>query len=129
MRTMDRLDATPSARQAVQRLRADRHGRPVMFVQSAGCCAGSVPMCFPDGEFVVGSTDVYLGDIEGCPFYIDKRLDEAWHHDEYVLDVAAGEAPEFSLAAGDGRYFVTRRRPHPVPPGPGPAAQPCEAGR
>jgi uncharacterized protein (DUF779 family) len=89
-----------------------------MFVQSAGCCAGSVPMCFPEDEFVVGDVDVHLGDVDGCPFYIDRRLDEAWRHDDFVLDVAAGEAPGFSLGAGDDRHFVTRRRPGPARPDP-----------
>ena len=42
-----------------------------MFVQSGGCCAGSTPMCFPDGEFLIGDIDVLLGEIDGCPFYID----------------------------------------------------------
>ena len=69
-----RITATPAAREAIRRLRAAR-GEPVMFVQSGGCCAGSVPMCFPLGEFLVGDVDVLLGEIDGCPFYIDRRLD------------------------------------------------------
>jgi len=95
-----RITATPAARKAITRLRAAR-GAPVMFVQSGGCCAGSTPMCFPMGEFIIGDIDVLLGDIDGCPFYIDKRLDEAWHQDQFLLDVAAGEPEGFSLPAGD----------------------------
>jgi len=34
---------------------------------------------------------VLLGEIDGCLFYIDRRLDEAWHQDQFILDVAAGE--------------------------------------
>jgi uncharacterized protein (DUF779 family) len=102
-----RITATPAARSAIATLRAALGGQ-VMFVQSGGCCAGSTPMCFPDGEFLVGSGDVLLGEIDGCPFYIDAQLDEAWGHDEFVLDVAAGEPEGFSLAAGDDRHFVTR---------------------
>ena len=101
-----RITATPAAREAITRLRAARGG-PVMFVQSGGCCAGSTPMCFPMGEFVIGDVDVLLGDIDGCPFYIDKRLDEAWHQDQFLLDVAAGEPEGFSLPAGDNLHFVT----------------------
>ena|SRR5450432_1426504 len=71
-----RITATPAAREAIRRLCAVRGG-PVMFVQSGGCCAGSTPMCFPVGEFLVG-------DIDGCPFYIDKRLDQAWHQEQFV---------------------------------------------
>jgi len=38
-----------------------RRGEDLMFVQSAGCCAGSVPMCFPVGEFVTGELNLLLG--------------------------------------------------------------------
>lgn len=101
-----RITATPAAREAIIRLSAARGG-PVMFVQSGGCCAGSTPMCYPSGEFLVGDIDVLLGDIEGSPFYIDKRLDEAWHQDQFLLDVAEGEPGGFSLPAGDNLHFVT----------------------
>ena len=101
-----RITATPAAREAIARLRAAR-GAPVMFVQSGGCCAGSTPMCFPLGEFILGDVDVLLGDIDGSPFYIDKRLDEAWHQDVFLLDVAEGPPEDFSLAAGDDQHFVT----------------------
>jgi uncharacterized protein (DUF779 family) len=101
-----RITATPAAREAISRLRAARGG-PVMFVQSGGCCAGSTPMCFPEGEFLIGDIDILLGDIDGCPFYIDKRLDEAWHQDQFLLDVDVGEPEDFSLAAGDNLHFVT----------------------
>ena len=88
-------------------LRAVR-GAPVMFVQSGGCCAGSTPMCFPVGEFLIGDIDVLLGEIDGCPFYIDKRLDQAWHQEQFLLDVALGEPEDFSLPAGENLRFVTR---------------------
>ena len=102
-----RISATPAARQALSRLRADR-GAPVMFVQSAGCCAGSTPMCFPRGEFLTGSGDILLGDIDGCPFYIDAALDRAWHRPRLILDVAPGDPEGFSLGPGGGQRFVTR---------------------
>jgi len=111
-----RITATPAARRAIADLRA-AVGGPVMFVQSGGCCAGSTPMCFPDGEFLVGDVDVKLGDIDGCPFYIDSRLDEAWGNDELQLDVEVGRPEGFSLGAGDGHYFVTRSSSCSVPSG------------
>jgi uncharacterized protein (DUF779 family) len=102
-----RVSATPAARQAIHRLRAARGG-PLMFVQSGGCCAGSTPMCFPAGEFITGPNDVLLGELDGCPFYIDAALDNAWNTPEFVLDVADGEPEGFSLGAGEGRRFVVR---------------------
>ena len=77
-------------------------------MQSGGCCAGSTPMCFPDGELVIGDIDVLLGDIDGCPFYIDSRLDNAWGRDQLLLDVATGPPEGFSLAAGHNLHFITR---------------------
>ena len=100
-----RISVTPAASQAITRLLADR-GAPVMFVQSGGCCAGSTPMCFPAGEFLVGDNDILLGEIEGCPFYIDAGLDRAWHQDRFILDVATGPAEGFSLPAGDNLHFI-----------------------
>jgi len=109
-----RLTVTDEARKAITALRASVGG-PVMFVQSGGCCAGSTPMCFPDGEFVIGTGDMLLGDIDGSPFYIDARLDEAWGKDSLLLDVEEGPPEGFSLAAGDGRHFVTRSSSCKVP--------------
>ena len=102
-----RISATPAARDAIWRLRAARGGA-LMFVQSAGCCAGSVPMCFPAGEYIVGDGDLLLGEIEGCPFYINARICQSWDDAELVLDVAPGEAEGFSLGPGGGLHFVTR---------------------
>ncbi|HUA41481.1 MAG TPA: DUF779 domain-containing protein [Streptosporangiaceae bacterium] len=101
-----RLSATRAAREAVKRLCAARGG-PVMFVQSGGCCAGSVPMCYPAGEFITGARDQLLGEIEGCPFYIDSALDTAWNWPDFTLDVEPGEPEGFSLGPAPGQHFVT----------------------
>jgi uncharacterized protein (DUF779 family) len=111
-----RVAATPAARRAIIALRA-AVGGPVMFVQSGGCCAGSTPMCYRDGEFLVGDGDVMLGEIDGCPFYIDAQLDKAWRYDHFLLDVEAGPPEGFSLPAGDDRHFVTHSSRCSVPTG------------
>ena len=100
-----RITATAAARQAIRHLSAGR-GAPVMFVQSGGCCAGSTPMCYPDGEFLIGPGDVLLGEIEGSPFYLDRR--QAWGEATFELDVAPGGPEGFSLPAGLSGHFVTR---------------------
>ncbi len=100
-----RITATPAAREAVARLTA--RGGPVMFVQSAGCCGGNAPMCFRKGEFLAGESDVLLGEIEGCPFYLGSRLYQAWGEPDLILDVAPGFAEGFSLPAGEGLHFVS----------------------
>ena len=108
MSRLTRVTATQAARDAITALRAA--GGPVMFVQSAGCCAGSVPMCYPAGEFLVGDGDVLLGEVDGSPVYIDARLDAAWGHTTFRLDVEPGYAEGLSLAAGEGNHFVTHVR-------------------
>jgi uncharacterized protein (DUF779 family) len=100
--------ATPAALDAL----ADVEGTTgrVMFFQSGGCCDGSRPMCFREGEFVIGTHDVLLGDLGGAGFYIDARQFEAWRHTQLILDVDGGEPEGFSLPAGPGRHFITRSR-------------------
>ena len=103
-----RVVATPEAVAVIDRLVAE--GGPVLFFQSGGCCDGSLPMCFRDGEFRIGAHDVLLGTVAGCPFWIDHRQFAAWRHTQLILDVSAGEPEGFSLAAGPDRHFVVRSR-------------------
>jgi uncharacterized protein (DUF779 family) len=103
---LGRITATLAARQVVADLSA-RQG-PLMFVQSGGCCGGTAPMCFPQGEFITGPSDLLLGEIGGCPFYIDARLYQAWGEPQLILDVEPGFAEGFSLPAGEGAHFVVR---------------------
>ena len=102
-----RVQATPAARAALVAVRA-REGGQVMLVQSGGCCAGSVPMCFLDGEYLTGDGDLLLGDVDGAPFYIEATLDRALGHPSFVLDVAPGGPEGFSLGTIDGGHFVSR---------------------
>ena len=106
--TVARVVATPAALEAIAQLVSERG--PVMFFQSGGCCDGSLPMCFANGEFVIGSHDVRLGDVGGCPFYIDARQFQVWKHTQLILDVGIGEPEGFSLAAGEDRHFIIRSK-------------------
>jgi hypothetical protein len=101
-----RVDVTPEAAELIRELRA-RHGE-LLFHQSGGCCDGSSPMCYPADEFVVGARDVYLGEIEGCAFYIGGRQWETWKHTRLIIDVVSGRGSGFSLEAPEGKRFLTR---------------------
>jgi uncharacterized protein (DUF779 family) len=103
-----RVVATPAALAAIGQIVTERG--PVMFFQSGGCCDGSLPMCFEVDEFVIGSRDVLLGEVGGCPFYIDARQHKVWKHTQLILDVSDGEPEGFSLPAGDDRHFVTHSK-------------------
>jgi uncharacterized protein (DUF779 family) len=91
------------------RVLREKHG-PLMFHQSGGCCDGSSPMCFPRGEFLVGDSDVQLGDVDGEPFYMSRSQFEYWKHTQLTLDVVPGRGGMFSLDNGEGVRFLIRSR-------------------
>lgn len=100
--------ATLPALALIDKLRT-RHG-PVLFHQSGGCCDGSSPMCFPQGEFLVGDQDVQLGEIGGAPFYISRPQFAYWKHTQLIIDVVEGRGGMFSLENGEGVRFLVRSR-------------------
>lgn len=100
------VEATDLAIHLIRVLR-EKYG-PLMFHQSGGCCDGSSPMCFRAGEFLLGPHDLLLGDVGGASFFIDADQHDRWNRPEFLLDVAVGPAPGFSLEAPGGLHFVTR---------------------
>ncbi|MER5534051.1 DUF779 domain-containing protein [Streptomyces mirabilis] len=109
-----RVELTPSAAELLRRLRAV-HG-PLMFHQSGGCCDGSAPMCYPEGEFRTGGSDVLLAelDVEGLDepvtFWMSKSQYALWSHTRLIVDVVAGRGSGFSLEAPEGVRFLIRSR-------------------
>ena len=65
------VSATDAARDLIVRLKT-RYGS-LIFMQSGGYCDGSSPMCLQEGDLLLGPNDLRLGEIEGCPFYIDRE--------------------------------------------------------
>ncbi len=106
-----RVLITAAAAALLDRLQ-DEHG-PVMFHQSGGCCDGSSPMCYPDGDFIVGDRDVLLGVLDvgaGVPVWISGPQFAAWQHTQLVIDVVPGRGGGFSLEAPQGVRFLSRGR-------------------
>jgi uncharacterized protein len=107
-----RVLITAAAAALLARLQ-DQHG-PVMFHQSGGCCDGSSPMCYPDGDFIVGDRDVLLGmldvGVRGVPVWISGPQFQAWQHTQLVIDVVPGRGGGFSLEAPEGMRFLCRGR-------------------
>ena len=108
MPPIPRVKITPEAETIVEQLRA-KNG-DLMFHQSGGCCDGSSPMCYPKGEFIVGSSDVWLGEVAGCDFYMAKDQFEFWQHTELTIDITEGRGASFSLEIPLGLRFVTKSR-------------------
>ena len=105
---VEQVTATSAALALIEQLRAV-HGA-LMFHQSGGCCDGSAPMCYPQGEFLVGDADRLLGDIGGMPFYISESQFAYWQHTQLIIDVVPGRGGMFSLEGSTGQRFLTRSR-------------------
>lgn len=108
MPTVQRVIATPAARELIDKIRA-RHGE-LMFHQSGGCCDGSQPMCFEEGDFKLGDSDICLGVVEGCAFWMARDQFEYWQYSQLTLDVVQGRGSSFSLEIPMGYRFIIRSR-------------------
>ncbi len=117
---VERVAVTEAAAQMLRQLRA-QHGE-LMFHQSGGCCDGSSPMCYPDGDFITGDADVHLGDLriaagdgaaaEGftVPVWMSRSQYGYWQHTHLTIDVVPGRGAGFSLEAPEGVRFLIRSR-------------------
>jgi uncharacterized protein (DUF779 family) len=109
-----RVAVTGEAAELLCRLTA-QHG-PLMFHQSGGCCDGSSPMCFPDGDFITGDGDVHLGDLpipgldREIPVWMSVSQFHYWKHTHLTIDVVPGRGAGFSVEAPEGVRFLIRSR-------------------
>lgn len=124
-----RLAFTPVALELIEQLWA-MHG-PLMFHQSGGCCDGSSPMCYQEGEFRTGAQDVLLGTLELPPldsppqdvpqqeagavpreiaFWMSREQFGVWSHTHLTVDAVPGRGSGFSLEAPEGKRFLIRSR-------------------
>jgi uncharacterized protein (DUF779 family) len=67
-------------------------------------------MCYPLGEFRVGGSDVLLGRIHGCPFYMARDQFELWQNTHLTVDVVKGRGASFSAEIPLGLRFVIQSR-------------------
>jgi uncharacterized protein (DUF779 family) len=111
---VERVTLTEEAADLLRRL-TEQHG-PLMFHQSGGCCDGSSPMCFPDGEFRTGTADVQLADLvvdgldKPIAFWMSRNQFEYWKHTQLTVDVVKGRGSGFSVEAPEGVRFLIRSR-------------------
>ena len=111
---VSRVAVTPAAAGLLRTLYA-AHG-PLMFHQSGGCCDGSSPMCYVEGEFRTGASDALLASlrIEGVPepitFWMAAAQFGSWRHTHLTVDVVPGRGGGFSLEAPEGVRFLIRSR-------------------
>ena len=109
-----RVGFTEAAADLLRRM-TQRHG-PLMFHQSGGCCDGSSPMCYPDGDFLTGDADIRLGELKvdgvanTIPFWMSVAQYEYWKHTYLTVDVVPGRGSGFSVEAPEGVRFLIRSR-------------------
>jgi uncharacterized protein (DUF779 family) len=105
---VERVSVTERAKAVIDQLK-QTHG-DLMFHQSGGCCDGSAPMCFAKGDFLVGSRDLCLGEIEGCKFYMAADQFEYYKNSHIEVDVTQGRGSSFSLEIPLGLRFMAISR-------------------
>ena len=105
---IQRVLITEEAKAVVDTLR-QQHAS-LMFHQSGGCCDGSAPMCFEEGELMLDDSDILLGSIHGCKFYMSHDQYAYWKHTQITVDVVSGRGASFSLEIPLGVRFIIRSR-------------------
>jgi uncharacterized protein len=114
MGEVTRVAVTPEAAELIRRLR-EEHGA-LMFHQSGGCCDGSSPMCYPQGEFLTSAADVLLGELrvegvgEPVPVWMSAAQFQYWRYTHLTIDVVPGRGAGFSVEAPEGVRFIIRSR-------------------
>ena len=103
-----RVTLTKAASDLIATLK-EKHG-PLMFHQSGGCCDGSQPMCFEKGDFKIGGSDIKIGNIDDCEFFMSKDQYEYWKHTHLTIDVIPGRGSSFSLEIPLGFRFIVQSR-------------------
>lgn len=105
---MEKVIATKKALEVIDLLKV-KHGR-LLFQQSAGCCDGTVPMCFHADGHYISSQNVLVGHIADVPYYVDKKQYDYMNHMQIIVDAMDGQGASFSLESVEGFAFIARSR-------------------
>ncbi len=104
----ERVAITEKAAALVKQLQ-EKHGE-LIFHQSGGCCDGSAPMIFEKGDMYLDDSDVFLGQIAGVDYYMNKDQFEYWKHTHLTVDITEGRGSSFSLEIPLGFRFIIQSR-------------------
>jgi len=67
-------------------------------------------MCFAEGDFLLGSRDLCLGEIHGCKFYMAADQFEYLKNMHITVEVTQGRGSSFSLEIPLGLRFMAVSR-------------------
>lgn len=84
---------------------ADKQSNQIIFIQSGGCCEGSVPICTLRSDFALGEADILIGNIGGADFYLHQSMLEYYKSTQLIIDAKEGFGSEYSLEYGSGWKF------------------------
>jgi len=87
----------------------EKHGA-LIFHQSGGCCDGSAPMIFEEGDMYLDDSDVLLGELEGVKYYMNQDQFDYWKHTHLTVDITEGRGSSFSLEIPLGVRFIIHSR-------------------
>jgi len=105
---IERVIATQEALKLTELIKS-RHGA-IMFYQSGGCCEGSGLMCYVEGDFKLGDSDINLGTIGDVPFYIHRAQYGYFKQTQLIIDVMVGRGASFSLDSVEEMHFITKSK-------------------
>ncbi len=104
----ERVAITEKAIEILRQLK-EKHG-DLIFHQSGGCCDGSAPMVFEEGDMYLDDSDILLGQLEGVNYYMNQDQFEYWKHTHLTVDITEGRGSSFSLEIPLGLRFIIRSR-------------------
>ena len=77
-----------------------------MLLPVGGLLRRQLPDVLPGrGAAASAQNDLLLGEVDGCPFYIDAEQYERWNRPSFVLDVAPGAGSGISLEGLHDLHF------------------------
>ena len=103
---------TDSARELLERVRAERHGELTMVIGN-GCCDSTAPFLFE--AYVAGPNEARIGEVAGdVEVLLDRALLGLFEGREIVIDAAGGPGEDsFSCESELGMRFSLDRLPQP----------------
>lgn len=103
-----RVAITDKAVEVLNQLK-EKHGK-LIFHQSGGCCDGSAPMVFEEGDMYLDDSDILLGQLDGVNYYMNKDQFEYWKHTHLTIGITEGRGASFSLEIPLGVRFIIHSR-------------------
>ena len=104
----ERVSITEKAKKVLNQLK-EKHGALIIH-QSGGCCDGSAPMVFEEGDMYLDDSDILLGQLEGVNYYMNQDQFEYWKHTHLTVDITEGRGSSFSLEIPLGLRFIIHSR-------------------